>query len=156
MNQEFTDKLRKFLDEKKLKYHLVVMQPFGNSSRYCGEHHDLEYIPEIADEVLGDEYIFNAQRMFRSIADSLRVSPSGLVIPQGHGDIDAISNLEAHFGAPLPNIPIFLAIKNAGGYLDDDGRLLDSQMKSEKDDLVKTNYRNWLLESVKPHPIEWI
>lgn len=155
MDKEFIDRLKKYLVEKKPKYHLVVMRPLGESHRYRGEHHDLRYVVEIANDVLGNEWILNAQSMFSNIADSLRVSPSGLVIPQGHGDMNAIPNLVSHFGGSLPNIPIFEAIRNAGDYLlqGEERAILNPQIKIAKDELVKVNYRNWLLKSVKPRPI---
>ncbi|MFW5871546.1 MAG: hypothetical protein ACOCUT_00420 [bacterium] len=154
MDQEFVDKLREYLHNHKPKYHLVVMQPFGSSSRYNGEHHNLDYVVEIADEVLGEDYVLNAQCMFRSIADSLRVYPSAFVIPQGHGDINAISNLESHFGSALPNIPIFHAMKNTGDYCNEDGSLKNPYMKKEKDELVQSAYRTWLSDSVKSNPLD--
>ncbi len=153
MDQKFIDMVKNHLAKHKPKYHLVVMIPFGESSRYDGEHHSLAYVNEIAHEILGDEYVINPQPFMSGIADSLRVSPSCLVIPQGHGDIDAISNLEHFLGDPLPNIPIFHAMKNTGDYCNEDGSLKNPYLKKEKDELVKKAYREWLLNSVKPNPL---
>jgi len=153
MNQEFIEKLRGHINKYDMNYHLVVMAPFGESSRYLGERHSLDYIFKITEEVLKESYFINPQSMFKLIADSLRVSPSALIIPQGHADADAILNLENHFGTTLPNIPIFHAMKNTGDYCNEDGSLKDSAMKKEKDKLVEFAYRNWLLTSVKPNPL---
>ena len=154
MDQEFVDSVRETLIKHQAKYHLVVLQTLGSSSRYRGEHHNLEYVTKIAKEILGDDYVLNAQVMFRCVADSLRVMPSGLVIPQGHGDINAISNLESLFGGSLPDTPIFHAMKHAGDFCNEDGSLINPYMKTEKDELVQKAYRDWLLNSVKPNPLD--
>jgi|GEM_PF-6272011 hypothetical protein len=154
MDKDLINKLRGHLKSQKSKYHLVVMIPAGGSSRYNGEDHDIEYLIETTEKILGEEYIASPQMMFHTIADSLRVSPSGLVIPQGHGDINAISNLEEYFEGPLPNIPIFEAIKNTGEYCNQDGSLIDINNKQKKDALVQSAYESWLIDEIKPSPLD--
>lgn len=154
MEQKFVDELRARLMEEKPKYHLVVMIPARISSRYNGEEHDFGYLIDTTEEVLGETYIASSQMMFRAIADSLRVFPSGLVIPQGHADINAVSNLESHFGGSLPEIPIFEALKHTGDYCHSNGSLINPYNKEKKDKLVQIAYKNWLINSVKPHPLD--
>ena len=156
MDQEVFESLKHEIETKKPKYHLIVICPIGSSSRYRGEHHDIDYVITIADEILGSDIcLYNFQRMFRETAHSLRIHPSGLVIPQGHGDINAISNLEKHFGGKLPDIHVFHAMKNTGHYCREDGSLINPYVKHDKDLLVQDAYRRWLLNSIKPNPLSF-
>lgn len=116
---------------------------------------DNRYIQEISRQEIGLPVIIYEENepTARDYLDRLNID--GVVIPVGHGDINAIRNLG--FESPQDvGIPVFEAHKHFPGYRGYEGSLTREEIgemrESKREGIVRDDFRKWVVQHFKNQP----